>query len=129
METKMMKVIPLLFLVQLIALSSQCGARNINVEIGASWPEYSTSYILELSEFLFDQSPASYWGYVDSMCLISEKVDAGKVRVGVKGRVILNHDYHSYCKSVYIIGVRLRARVRIIWMICVCCLRRVVMDR
>ena len=50
-------------------------ARNINIDVEAQWPRYSTSFVLELSEFLSDQSPASYWSYVDKMCLNSAKVD------------------------------------------------------
>lgn len=50
--------------------------RNINIEVEALWPKYSTSFILETSEFLFDQSPLAFWKYVDDICYYSDKVDS-----------------------------------------------------
>ena len=49
--------------------------RNIKIDVGAPWPRYSTSYVLELSEFLFDHSPNSFWQYVEKICLHSDKID------------------------------------------------------
>ena len=67
-----MKIIVLGVLSLLLQL---CKARNINIDVGAQWPRYSTSYVLELSEFLFDLSPSSFWEYVDSMCTHSIQID------------------------------------------------------
>ena len=49
--------------------------RNIKIDVGAPWPRYSTSYVLELSEFLFDHSPNSFWQFVDKICLHSDNID------------------------------------------------------
>lgn len=68
----MMKFILVLAALLSVQLSA---ARNINIDVEAQWPRHSTSFVLELSEFLSDQSPVSYWSYVDKMCLNSAKVD------------------------------------------------------
>ena len=62
-------------LLALLLLLQQVAARNINIDVGAQWPRYSTSFVLELSEFLSDQSPKSFWSYVDGMCLLSSEID------------------------------------------------------
>jgi hypothetical protein len=67
-----MKLILILSALLSVQLSA---ARNINIDVEAQWPRHSTSFVLELSEFLSDQSPASYWSYVDKMCLNTAKVD------------------------------------------------------
>lgn len=64
-----MRLLAVLLLLQHVA------ARNINIDVGAHWPRYSTSFVLELSEFLSDQSPKSFWSYVDDMCLLSFELD------------------------------------------------------
>lgn len=67
-----MKFVAILAALLSVQLSA---ARNINIDVEAQWPRHSTSFVLELSEFLSDQSPASYWSYVDKMCFNSAKVD------------------------------------------------------
>lgn len=63
-------------LIGILSLLSQLSnARNINIDVGAQWPRYSTSYLLELSEFLSDLSSESFWEYVDSMCAHSVQID------------------------------------------------------
>ena len=64
-----MRILAVLLLLQLAA------ARNINIDVGAQWPRYSTSFVLELSEFLSDQSPKSFWSYVNDMCLLNSELD------------------------------------------------------
>lgn len=64
-----MRLLAVLLLLQHVA------ARNINIDVGAHWPRYSTSFVLELSEFLSVQSPKSFWSYVDDMCLLSFELD------------------------------------------------------
>lgn len=63
------------FFFVLFCLQSACG-RNIKIDVGAPWPRYSTSYVLELSEFLFDHSQNSFWKYVEKICLHSDKIDS-----------------------------------------------------
>ena len=59
----------LIFVFQLAA------GRNVDIQVGAQWPEHSSSFILELSEFLSDQSPESFWEYAENMCTYSSAVD------------------------------------------------------
>jgi hypothetical protein len=64
-----------LHLLLLLFCFQYVSARNINIDVAAPWPRHSTSFVLELSEFLFDHSPNSFWQYVEKMCLYSEDVD------------------------------------------------------
>ena len=64
------------FYLLLLLFCFQCvSARNINIDVAAPWPRHSTSFVLELSEFLFDHSPNSFWQYVEKICLYSDDVD------------------------------------------------------
>lgn len=64
------------FYLLLLLFCFQCvSARNINIDVAAPWPRHSTSFVLELSEFLFDHSPNSFWQYVEKICLHSDDVD------------------------------------------------------
>lgn len=64
-----------LHLLLLLYCFQYVSARNINIDVAAPWPRHSTSFVLELSEFLFDHSPNSFWQYVEKICLHSEDVD------------------------------------------------------
>jgi hypothetical protein len=64
-----------LLLLSLSSLSVTFG-RNIQIDVKSSWPRYSSSFVAELSEFLYEQSPQSFWKYVDELCAASDKLDA-----------------------------------------------------
>ena len=65
----------LLFIGVLCLLTQLNEARNINIDVSAEWPRYSTSFMLELSEFLFDLRPKLFWDYVNEMCSHSATID------------------------------------------------------
>ena len=46
----------------------QAIARTVTVAVDASWTHHPAAYLLELAEFMHDQSPKSFWQYVDVMC-------------------------------------------------------------
>jgi hypothetical protein len=67
-------------LLLLFGLFDAIFGRNINIDIKAGWARYPLSFIPDISEFLFDQSPLLYWKYIDEMCLHSgvfESVSVG----------------------------------------------------
>ena len=51
-------------------------SRTVTIAVGASWPQHPASYLLEMSEFMHDQAPESFWQYAEAMCLSSSVVDA-----------------------------------------------------
>jgi Thioredoxin-like domain len=50
-------------------------SRTVNIDLSAPWPRYTTSVIPEVSEFLSDHSPESFWSFVDDMCKDSKPID------------------------------------------------------
>jgi len=52
----------------LLTIFRQAIARTVTVAVDATWSQHPASYLLELAEFVHDQSPKSFWQYVDVMC-------------------------------------------------------------
>lgn len=52
----------------LLTVFRQAIARTVTVAVDATWSQHPASYLLELAEFVHDQSPKSFWQYVDVMC-------------------------------------------------------------
>ena len=59
----------------LLAYVATVNSRNVVIDVKAAWSRYTTSFIAEVSEFLFEQSPSAFWKFVDSVCEQSDKVE------------------------------------------------------
>ena len=59
---------PLIYFFCVLTLFRQTIARTVTVAVDATWSQHPASYLLELAEFVHDQSPKSFWQYVDVMC-------------------------------------------------------------
>lgn len=63
----------LLFIV--VSIVDTVVSRNVFIDVKTPWPRYTTTFIAEISEFLFEQSPHDFWTYTDAVCLHSKVVD------------------------------------------------------
>jgi hypothetical protein len=65
------KMVVLIFLLQIVCIAF---ARQVEVDISAHWPQYSSSFSAEVGELLYEQSHTSneyrrlYWDYLDRLC-------------------------------------------------------------
>lgn len=50
-------------------------SRSVEVDVRASWPQFPTSTLAEVSEYVFEESKESYWKFLKELCLSSEKVE------------------------------------------------------
>ena len=93
----------LLFIGLLCSLPLLTEARNINIDVSAQWPRYSTSFMLELSEFLFDLRPKLFWDFVDDMCshsaIIDDVITASRENVLSEKKYDKQHELESVALS------------------------------
>ena len=66
----------LLVLFAAFSLFPLCYSRNVYVEVTAPWSRSISSPLIEISEFLYQQSssPEYFWQYIDNLCDVDQKI-------------------------------------------------------
>jgi hypothetical protein len=68
-------ILQLVVCVALVAIASVKG-RSVTVDVKAPWNSHPVAFLAEISEFLYDQSPAFYWQYTDLLCKNDQSVQS-----------------------------------------------------
>lgn len=67
-----------------IAICAVSNARTVHVEVQAPWPAFSSSPLVEVAEYLYDQSTGDekFWSYVDKICMGDVRYTEDLIRNG-----------------------------------------------
>lgn len=73
----------------LVFYLTAASGRSVTVDVKAPWAQHPLSFLPELSEYVFDESPQSFWKYVDAVCEHQSEVD------GILSELAANSTSHS----------------------------------